>query len=350
MTKSAFHELELADADELVVKSRLMCFLGEEIRKRRLTQKGAAELLGLDQPNVSALVNEKVSRFSIKKLMTLAGRLGFAVTIHMVSAVLALSCLTLATRALADVVKEPEVVEPRPLIALVEWDPWAQLFGADLPTFALYEDGLAIFRNAPRVSNEDMNDQSKWSQARLTNDERDRIVAEVEAEVRDLDERYTLEQVTDQFTEALYLWSNGNLRIISVYGNLRGPSRLKAPREFLQVFDRFASFRDSRAEPWNPDRIELLLKEADDIAAEPVAWPEEWPSMSELDVWQRRNGYSVFVSLSGPLTRDMLFKFLGDAGKQKRPVLLSGRKWIVWSYRLPFPNDWLWLTRNTGRS
>jgi predicted XRE-type DNA-binding protein len=83
------------DADELMVKSRLMSFLGEEIRKRRLTQKGAGELLGLDRSNVWALVNEKVSRFSIKKLMTLAGRLGFAVTIHMVSAVVALSCLTL---------------------------------------------------------------------------------------------------------------------------------------------------------------------------------------------------------------------------------------------------------------
>jgi predicted XRE-type DNA-binding protein len=82
MTKSAFHELELPDADELVVKSRLMRFLAEEIRKRRLTQKAAGALLGLDQSNVSALVNEKISRFSIEKLMTLAGRLGFAVTIH----------------------------------------------------------------------------------------------------------------------------------------------------------------------------------------------------------------------------------------------------------------------------
>ncbi len=82
MTKSAFHELELANADELLVKSRLMRFLAEENRKRRLTQKAAGKLLGLDQSNVSALVNEKISRFSIEKLMTLAGRLGFAVTIH----------------------------------------------------------------------------------------------------------------------------------------------------------------------------------------------------------------------------------------------------------------------------
>lgn len=82
MTKSAFHELELANADELEVKSRLMRFLAEEIRKRGLTQKAAGELLGLDQSNVSALVNEKISRFSVEKLMALAGRLGFAVSIR----------------------------------------------------------------------------------------------------------------------------------------------------------------------------------------------------------------------------------------------------------------------------
>ena len=82
MTKSAFHELGLAEADELLVKAPLMRFVAGEVRKRELTQKAAGELLGLDQSNVSALVNEKISRFSIEKLMTLVGRLGFAVTIH----------------------------------------------------------------------------------------------------------------------------------------------------------------------------------------------------------------------------------------------------------------------------
>lgn len=82
MTKSAFHELGLKDADELVTKSRLVKLVTSEIRKRGVTQSVAGELLGLDQPNVSALMNEKISRFSVEKLMEFAGRLGFAVTIH----------------------------------------------------------------------------------------------------------------------------------------------------------------------------------------------------------------------------------------------------------------------------
>jgi predicted XRE-type DNA-binding protein len=80
--KSAFHELDMPDADELVAKARLLRFVAEEIRRRGLTQAEAGELLGLDQPNVSALVNEKLSRFSVQKLMRLVGRLGFKVSIH----------------------------------------------------------------------------------------------------------------------------------------------------------------------------------------------------------------------------------------------------------------------------
>ncbi|TGD92260.1 helix-turn-helix transcriptional regulator [Methylobacterium nonmethylotrophicum] len=79
---SAFHKLGMPDADELVVKSRLIRFVAEEVRRRELTQKDAGDLLGLDQPNVSALMNEKLSRFSVQKLMAFVGRLGFKVSIH----------------------------------------------------------------------------------------------------------------------------------------------------------------------------------------------------------------------------------------------------------------------------
>ncbi|MFN0192037.1 MAG: helix-turn-helix transcriptional regulator [Aestuariivirga sp.] len=82
MTKSAFHELGLDRPDELVAKSRLMTLIADEIRKRGLTQAAAGEILGLDQPNVSALMNEKISRFSLEKLMSYAGKLGFMVSIH----------------------------------------------------------------------------------------------------------------------------------------------------------------------------------------------------------------------------------------------------------------------------
>ncbi len=72
----------LVHADELVTKSQLIRIVAADIRKRGLTQVAAGEILDLDQPNVSALMNEKISRFSVEKLMELAGKLGFSVSIH----------------------------------------------------------------------------------------------------------------------------------------------------------------------------------------------------------------------------------------------------------------------------
>jgi predicted XRE-type DNA-binding protein len=76
MVKSAFRELGFNNADELVTKSQLIRFVASEIKRRGLTQIVADEVLGLDQPNVSALMNEKIGRFSVEKLMD------FSVTIH----------------------------------------------------------------------------------------------------------------------------------------------------------------------------------------------------------------------------------------------------------------------------
>jgi predicted XRE-type DNA-binding protein len=82
MTKTAFQELGFANADELATKSQLIRFVATEIKKRGLTQVAAGDILGLDQPNVSALINEKISRFSVEKLMMFSAKLGFAVSIH----------------------------------------------------------------------------------------------------------------------------------------------------------------------------------------------------------------------------------------------------------------------------
>jgi predicted XRE-type DNA-binding protein len=79
---SAFHKLGFQNANELVTKSQLMRFVLAKIKKRNLTQIAAGEILGLDQLNVLALMNEKISRFSVDNLMEFAGKLSFSGTIH----------------------------------------------------------------------------------------------------------------------------------------------------------------------------------------------------------------------------------------------------------------------------
>jgi predicted XRE-type DNA-binding protein len=82
MTKIEFQEHGYDNAGELTTKSRLIRVVAAEIKKRGLTQVAAGEILGLDQPNVSALINEKIIRFSVEKLIILSAKLGFTVSIH----------------------------------------------------------------------------------------------------------------------------------------------------------------------------------------------------------------------------------------------------------------------------
>jgi predicted XRE-type DNA-binding protein len=55
-TGSVFADLDLPGADDRLAKAELGRQIGAIIRERGLTQKSAAEVLGIDQPKVSALL------------------------------------------------------------------------------------------------------------------------------------------------------------------------------------------------------------------------------------------------------------------------------------------------------
>ncbi|MGA2689131.1 MAG: helix-turn-helix transcriptional regulator [Candidatus Korobacteraceae bacterium] len=57
-------------------KLRLALLVQQKLLARNLGQADAAELLGLKQPKVSALVNGKLTGFSMEKLMELLNKLG----------------------------------------------------------------------------------------------------------------------------------------------------------------------------------------------------------------------------------------------------------------------------------
>ena len=65
---NVFADLGLPDADELLAKARIVYRLCAIIAERKLTQEQAAELLGIDQPKISALMRGKLSGFSTDRL------------------------------------------------------------------------------------------------------------------------------------------------------------------------------------------------------------------------------------------------------------------------------------------
>lgn len=72
---NVFADLGLAGADELFAKSGLVHRIAEIIKKRQLTQKQAAAVLGLDQPKVSQLLCGHLDGFSTERLFRLLNAL-----------------------------------------------------------------------------------------------------------------------------------------------------------------------------------------------------------------------------------------------------------------------------------
>ena len=73
---NVFFDLGLENSDELLVKAELARKISGIITSQRLTQAEAAELLGVDQPKISALLNGKLSGFSTERLFRFLNALG----------------------------------------------------------------------------------------------------------------------------------------------------------------------------------------------------------------------------------------------------------------------------------
>ncbi|MDR3569552.1 MAG: helix-turn-helix transcriptional regulator [Syntrophobacteraceae bacterium] len=65
---NVFADMDLPDAEERLAKAELTRQILNIITQRQLTQAEAAELLGIDQPKVSALTRGKLSGFSMERL------------------------------------------------------------------------------------------------------------------------------------------------------------------------------------------------------------------------------------------------------------------------------------------
>src|SRR5262249_47168497 len=73
---NVFADLGFSNPDLALAKAELVQRIRELIEERNLTQVRAAELLGLDQPKVSALVRGRVDGYSIDRLLRFLTSLG----------------------------------------------------------------------------------------------------------------------------------------------------------------------------------------------------------------------------------------------------------------------------------
>src|SRR5271166_2283146 len=78
---NVFADLGLPDAGEHMIKAGPVVQIGRTIRQRRLTQSAAAQLMGIDQPKVSAMPAGRFRGYSVERLMRFLVALGHDVEI-----------------------------------------------------------------------------------------------------------------------------------------------------------------------------------------------------------------------------------------------------------------------------
>lgn len=83
---NVYADLGLDNAEEMLVKAQLATKIGDIIKRRKLTQVQAAELLGITQPKLSGLLRGQFRGISEAKMLECLTRLGRDVEIIVKSA------------------------------------------------------------------------------------------------------------------------------------------------------------------------------------------------------------------------------------------------------------------------
>jgi predicted XRE-type DNA-binding protein len=78
---NVFADLGFERPEEELLKAQLVREIRDILKRRRLTQTKAAELLGLKQPDVSTLIAGRVHKFSLERLLRCVRRLDRDVTL-----------------------------------------------------------------------------------------------------------------------------------------------------------------------------------------------------------------------------------------------------------------------------
>jgi len=73
---NVYADLEYPDSSEMQVKAQLASKIGEIIKRRRLTQVQAAEILGMTQPKLSGMLRGQFRGISEAKMLECLNHLG----------------------------------------------------------------------------------------------------------------------------------------------------------------------------------------------------------------------------------------------------------------------------------
>lgn len=233
----------------------------------------------------------------------------------------------------------PNNKEVQPIAVFLEFNPWASLLGSESPRLALYSDGLVIFQKG-----------DGFRSVRLPKKEADEFRTSLDIDaLACVTGSYETTQMTDLPTDFLFIGHGGKLAMISVYGPVddKGIAALRrlgdkhagsnVPAVIMRAYDNMASFDHPNAQPWLPEKIEVVLWPYDDASQPSIHWPKTWPSLDSKDAVKWGDKYSVYLPAA---ENQRLIAFLSSRN-EKGAIEVGGKKWVA-SIRYPFPKEASW--------
>lgn len=217
----------------------------------------------------------------------------------------------------------------RPLIVLVEANPWLMVIGSDVPTFAMYEKGQIIYKTVD-------DRMAKIFEVTLTANELAQLIAKLvpSDDIHDLDDYIEASDATDQPTTTIML-DYSKRKEVTVYGHLGANSedRESVPDDFLTLYDSLKAYRSTVATEWQPKQIEIMFWDYN-YAPNKRPWIKDFPDLnSPTTIKVDSNFYRVYIH---PGQFDEFTKYYKSMG-EKEAVEINGRKMSM-RYRLPFPS------------
>ncbi len=221
--------------------------------------------------------------------------------------------------------------DAKPLVMLTVFDPWNPVLSSDSPTFVAYETGQVIYR-----SGEADDQYSGYMTVTLGEDALAALLDEINVgAIAELQDYYDLALMTDQPIQTFTVRSDhGSLTDVGVYGSLEHDAdvRAAAPEMLVAAFDFMTSYDNPDAEPWTPEKIEVILWPWDTSGA--VDWPEAWPQLDSPFAVPRESVTSIYLDYA---ELDDLRALMEGADA----VRLDGATYAL-STRIPFPHEVVW--------
>ncbi len=217
----------------------------------------------------------------------------------------------------------------KPLVLLTVYNPWLMVIGSDEPTFALYDNGLVIYQRVNADNN------PEFASVQLNADELKILKAQlkIDTELYTLDANKDYYTKTDQPTNVIRLFDPVlGEKIISIYGDLFDDPearQMAAPKRLIDLFDTLTSYSHPKAKTWLPEKFEVMLWSYD--TADAVAWPKDWPTLTDPTTIKRESVYSLYVDIKD---YDRYLKLRQTA----TAVRLDGKN-FAFSARFPFPHE-----------